>query len=222
MAHFDSFSAHPSPADRAPRPIYERLGKRALDIALSLILLPSLLPLIVLLWALARRDGGPGFYAHKRIGRHGRVFWCWKIRTMVPDAEARLAAHLSGHPDAAREWARTQKLTDDPRITRLGGVLRRTSLDELPQIWNVLRGDMSFVGPRPVTLSELDRYGAQRTVYLRLRPGVTGLWQVNGRGNGCYAERLSLDRAYSDGVSLSVDLRLILRTVLVLFWPTGR
>ena len=215
MAHFDSFSAHSSPANRAPRAIYERLGKRVLDVALSLILLPGLLPVIILLWVFARRDGGPGFYAHKRIGRHGRVFRCWKIRTMVPDAEGHLAAHLTCYPDAAREWARTQKLTDDPRITRLGRVLRRTSLDELPQIWNVLRGDMSLVGPRPVTLPELDRYGAQRAAYLRLRPGVTGLWQVMGRGNGCYHERLKLDRAYAGRLSLLTDLRLILRTALL-------
>ena len=141
---------------------------------------------------------------------------------MVPDAEARLAAHLATHSDAAREWARTQKLTDDPRITRLGGVLRRTSLDELPQIWNVLWGDMSLVGPRPVTLGELDRYGAQRAAYLRMRPGVTGLWQVKGRGNGCYAERLTLDQTYAETLSLPLDLRLILRTALVLFRPTGR
>lgn len=222
MAHFDSFSAHHSPADLARRPIYERLGKRLLDIALSLILLPILLPLILLLWVLARRDGGPGFYAHTRIGRHGRRFKCWKIRTMILDADVRLAAHLATDPHAAREWERAQKLTNDPRITRLGRVLRRTSLDELPQIWNVLLGEMSLVGPRPVTLAELDRYGAQRASYLRMRPGITGLWQVKGRGNGCYTERLALDQAYAQTQSLPLDLRLILRTALVLFWPTGR
>lgn len=222
MAHFDSFPAQPVSSGRAPRRLYERLGKRGLDLTLAMMLVPVLVPFIAVLWLLVRLDGGSGFYAHRRVGQEGRSFRCWKIRTMVPNADARLATHLANTPAAAREWALTQKLTDDPRVTRLGHLLRRTSLDELPQIWNVLRGDMSLVGPRPVTEAELDRYGSDRQVYLKLRPGVTGLWQVTGRSNGCYDERLNLDREYAAGLGLGLDMGLILRTSLVLLRPTGR
>ncbi|MEM8654411.1 MAG: sugar transferase [Pseudomonadota bacterium] len=223
MAHLDLQSS-PHLIHKGPlaRRYYARYGKRALDLILALTLLPILAPLIALLWGVVRLDGGLGLFSHTRIGQHGRRFACWKLRTMVPDAEARLRHYLDTDPHAAAEWAATQKLTQDPRVTRLGRLLRRTSLDELPQIWNVLRGDMSLVGPRPVTAPELDRYGPQAPLYLSLKPGVTGLWQVMGRANGCYAERLQLDQTYALRLGLWQDLSLISRTALVLVRPTGR
>ena len=141
---------------------------------------------------------------------------------MIPDAETRLSAVLAANPIAATEWNRTQKLQNDPRVTRLGRFLRRSSLDELPQIWNVLRGEMSLVGPRPVTPPELARYGLRAATYLSLKPGVTGLWQVAGRSNGCYAERLQMDQTYALSIGMWCDLGLIGRTAFVLIKPTGR
>ncbi len=195
--------------------------KRSLDIALVLLVLPIALPLTMLLWLLATIQGGNGFYGHPRVGRDGDVFRCWKIRSMVHDADARLARHLEADPFAAAEWAREHKLRNDPRVTRFGRFLRRTSLDELPQIWNVLRGDMSLVGPRPVTIVELKRYGTMGRYYLECRPGLTGLWQVFGRGSVCYEERIELDRRYVETMSLGRDLGLIVRTVPVILRRTG-
>jgi len=140
---------------------------------------------------------------------------------MVPDAERKLVAYLSAHPDAADEWERTQKLTNDPRITPVGRFLRKTSLDELPQIWNVIMGDMSFVGPRPVTEGELDKYGMYANTYLSMKPGITGEWQVKGRSDGCYVKRREMDVAYSKEISMLKDIKLMLRTVLVVVRPTG-
>ncbi len=202
--------------------VYRRAGKRLFDISLALILLPVILPVIAGLWCVTVRDGGRGFFAHKRIGRHGKVFRCWKLRTMVVDAEARLREHLAANPAAAEEWKRDHKLTDDPRITRLGRFLRRTSLDELPQIWNVLRGEMSFVGPRPIVRVELHKYGPHRPVYLSMTPGITGLWQVSGRNDVTYSERVQLDLDYSSKLSLVTDVRLIMMTGLSVVGATGR
>ena len=209
------------------RPFYFRFGKRALDIVISMSLLPVIgvvLAAIYLALGLGQTGTGQGtfFFAHTRVGRNGQIFRCWKIRTMVQDAQSRLETHLAENPEAAAEWARTQKLRNDPRITQLGAFLRRTSLDELPQIWNVLRGDMSLVGPRPVTADELDRYGTLRQTYLALKPGVTGFWQIHGRGNGCYDERLEMDHHYASHISFWRDLILIGATVSVVIWPTGR
>ncbi len=202
--------------------MYSRHAKRAFDVALALALLPLIGPVVLLLCTLTRRDGSPGFFGHQRVGQNGRTFRCWKIRTMVHDAEKRLEEYLSNDPEAATEWALYHKLTDDPRVTAMGKFLRRTSLDELPQIWNVLRGDMSFVGPRPVTVPELERYGPHKSVYLSLRPGITGLWQVAGRTNGCYDERLNMDRTYARKQGFLFDMHLILRTARVVVQPTGR
>jgi lipopolysaccharide/colanic/teichoic acid biosynthesis glycosyltransferase len=141
---------------------------------------------------------------------------------MVPDAAERLTAHLAANPEAAAEWEANHKLVDDPRITPLGEFLRRTSLDELPQLWNVLTGEMSFVGPRPVTEEELEKYGAARGAYCRMRPGITGLWQVSGRNEVTYGERVQLDLDYLASISLLRDLKIILRTGLVVVFPTGR
>ena len=222
MAHLDLLSdRQKSNQFRLGRRIYQRIGKRTLDLGLALVLLPFLLPVIAAMILAIRLQGGPAFYAHMRVGQHGKRFTCWKIRTMVGDAEDRLANHLQTNADAAEEWQRTQKLQSDPRVTSLGRHLRRTSLDELPQIWNVLRGEMSLVGPRPVTVPELERYGPHKHIYLSLKPGVTGLWQVFGRSNGCYEQRLRMDRAYSKKVGLWQDLSLIGRTALVVTRGTG-
>lgn len=200
---------------------YPRHLKRALDLALVLLAAPVALPLIFLAWALVRLDGGPGFFGHVRIGRDGRAFTCWKIRTMHRDAPARLAALLQADPAMALTWNSHGKLPRDPRITPLGRILRRLSIDELPQIWNVLRGDMSIVGPRPVTLPELARYGARQRFYLSCRPGITGLWQVSGRNRLTYDDRVALDQAYAERITLVADLAVILRTVPAVLGLTG-
>jgi len=197
-------------------------AKRLVDIALALFLAPILLPSIATLWCLARLDGGPGFYGHVRVGRGGRIFKCWKVRSMVPDAEVRLVDHLATDLEAAAEWARDQKLTSDPRITRFGHFIRMMSLDELPQIWNVLVGEMSLVGPRPVTAAELRRYGQNADAYLDLRPGITGLWQVSGRNKTTYEERVALDIHYSRSASLVLDAQILARTALAVVKGTGR
>ena len=201
--------------------IYQAWGKRALDLTLAALLLPLIAPVILVIWGVVRLEGAPGIFAHKRIGRHGREFYCFKIRTMVPDAEIKLAQYLKTNTSAAAEWAETQKLKDDPRTTRLGRFLRKTSLDELPQIWNVMRGDMSFVGPRPITASELDRYGTSRYSYLAMRPGITGIWQVNGRQAGDYSQRVKMDQQYACRQNMLLDLYLIIMTGLVVLKPTG-
>lgn len=197
-------------------------AKRVFDILFALLLLPVIAPVIAVIWVLVRREGGPGFFGHVRIGSNGRAFKCWKIRTMLPDAQARLQAHLAQNPEAAAEWARDHKLTDDPRITRLGRLLRRTSLDELPQIWNVLRGDMSFVGPRPIVRAELHKYAVHRGGYLRMRPGITGLWQVSGRNDISYDERVAMDMAYAKSQTLLLDLKIIALTAGAVLHLTGK
>ncbi|MGM0585370.1 MAG: sugar transferase [Pseudomonadota bacterium] len=185
--------------------------------------MPMVAPVIAgLAAAVTLREGGRPLFGHTRIGRGGRPFRCWKIRSMVPDAEARLARHLAENPGAAEEWRATRKLADDPRVTRFGEFLRRTSLDELPQIWNVLRGEMSFVGPRPVPADELKLYGAARAAYQAMRPGITGLWQVSGRNEVAYAERVQLDVNYLRRMSFWFDLKVILLTGGAVLRFTGR
>lgn len=202
--------------------LYSQHLKRLFDFCLALVMAPVLLPIIAVLYLMVRLQGGAGFFAHERVGQNGRKFKCYKIQTMVSDAEQRLKKYLAENPAARAEWDRTQKLADDPRVTKLGRFLRRTSLDELPQLWNVLRGEMSFVGPRPVTVPELDRYGIHKRAYLSLKPGITGVWQVEGRTNGCYDERLRMDKTYLEKISFMYDLGLILRTARVVVSPTGR
>lgn len=216
------FSTDLSITARDRQPLYAGIGKRALDIGLALLILPVIAPVIGLLWLMVRADGGPGLYPHRRIGRKGQSFRCWKLRTMVPEADRVLAETLQGDPLAALEWARAFKLQRDPRITPLGGHLRRLSLDELPQIWNVLRGEMSFVGPRPITAGELAFYDGEPQTYLSQTPGITGLWQVEGRSDGCYRKRVALDRRYRAEQSLRLDVLLICRTAGLVLAPTGR
>ena len=202
-------------------PLYPSIFKRLFDIFLSVLLLPILLPIIAILYVVVGSDGGPGFFGHRRVGRNGRMFKCWKVRTMVVDAQERLDALLASDAQARAEWDRDRKLRNDPRVTRVGNFLRKSSLDELPQIFNVLKGEMSLVGPRPITEAELERYGAQQAVYLAMRPGVTGLWQVSGRNEVTYNERVSMDSTYYNSVSLGTDLRILAKTADAVLSKTG-
>ncbi|MFV1599100.1 MULTISPECIES: sugar transferase [unclassified Phaeobacter] len=224
ITNFDHLRA-PSGGGQAAEPrfdIYARIGKRLLDMSLALALLPALAPVIALLWLISRRDGGPGFFGHTRIGKDGIPFTCWKIRTMIHGAEDILSEHLKSDAQAASEWARDRKLSRDPRVTGFGLFLRRSSLDELPQIWNVLRGDMSFVGPRPIVRCELHRYGPAASAYLSQRPGITGLWQVSGRNDVSYADRVSFDVDYLKRRTFGFDIKLILLTGRSVIARTGR
>ena len=207
---------------RAETGLYANGGKRLTDLIIACLLLPVLSPVIAFLWIMVRCDGGAGFFGHQRIGKDGKAFNCWKLRTMVPEAEKTLELLMANDTQCAKEWAETHKLRNDPRVTRLGHWLRRTSLDELPQLWNVLRGEMSFVGPRPITKPELSFYGALSASYLSARPGITGLWQIEGRGNGCYTQRVKLDVHYGTTKSVWKDLQLILLTCTVVLRATGR
>jgi lipopolysaccharide/colanic/teichoic acid biosynthesis glycosyltransferase len=188
----------------------------------ALLLLLLLAPLMALVaWLIWRRDGAPVFFGHFRVGRDGDLFRCLKFRSMFRDAERMLQQLLEADPQARAEWEKDQKLSRDPRITPIGHFLRRTSLDELPQLFNVLRGEMSLVGPRPITTGELTRYGAARWHYLSVQPGMTGLWQVSGRNNTTYDERVALDRRYVEARSLRLNLSILLRTVGVVLARDG-
>ncbi len=190
------------------------LIKRALDIVIASVALIVLSPLMIIAALAVRLSmGGPVLYAHTRVGFGGRAFTCYKFRTMVTDSEQALENLLARRPDLAEQWRTGQKLEQDPRITPLGHVLRKTSIDELPQIWNVLRGEMSCVGPRPVVVGELARYASSARYYLAVRPGLTGLWQVSGRSSLSYNKRVALDRLYVRRWSLLADFKILLATI---------
>jgi lipopolysaccharide/colanic/teichoic acid biosynthesis glycosyltransferase len=172
----------------------------------------------LLIW---RRDGAPILFAHYRVGKNGKLFRCLKFRSMLRNSEQLLANLLQDDPEARAEWEREQKLTDDPRITGVGHFLRKTSLDELPQLLNVVRGEMSLVGPRPITVEELTRYGKVRWHYVSVRPGMTGLWQVSGRNNTTYDERVALDQRYVEQRSLLGDIGILFKTVRVVVRREG-
>lgn len=193
-----------------------RLGdvsKRLMDVTLAGTILLLLVPLLLIITVTIRASGSSIIYAHRRVGRNGRAFSCYKFQTMLPDADSVLAAYLAANPVAALEWRDARKLKVDPRVTRVGRFLRETSLDELPQLFNVLKGDMSCVGPRPIVFAELQRYGSVARDYFAVRPGLTGLWQVSGRSSLSYDERVSLDRHYVRNRSLLFDLSIMLKTV---------
>ncbi|MDG4594404.1 MAG: undecaprenyl-phosphate galactose phosphotransferase WbaP [Candidatus Contendobacter sp.] len=198
-----------------------RILKRAFDLVMSGFLLLAGAPVLICLASCIRRDGGSVFFGHWRIGRHGRPFRCLKFRTMVPNAEAVLEQVLATDPAARAEWDRDFKLKHDPRITPLGRLLRCYSLDELPQLWNVFKGEMSLVGPRPIVASELERYGEDSELYLETRPGITGLWQISGRNDTGYAERVHLDAWYAKNWSLWMDIVILLKTIRVVLRHDG-
>ena len=196
------------------RPVGGR-SKRALDLAVAstaLLFAAPLMLLVILLMKLT--SGGSVFFSHRRVGFNGETFDCYKFRTMVENADEVLAAHLRENPEARKEWSECRKLTHDPRISILGRVLRLSSLDELPQLLNVLKGEMSCVGPRPVVVDELERYGDLAGDYLAARPGLTGPWQVSGRSRSSYAERVRLDSVYVRSWSLGTDLVILAKTVV--------
>ena len=190
-------------------------AKRLFDVVFAAVGLLLLAPTILLIaLAIKLSDGGPVLYRHRRIGFNGGSFDCLKFRTMVEESDRVLQAYLNEHPDMRAEWVLSQKLKCDPRVTSLGIILRKLSIDELPQLLNVLRGDMSIVGPRPIVENEALRYGADAIChYYSVRPGVTGLWQVSGRNDLTYEARVALDRDYVQNWSLSSDVILILRTI---------
>lgn len=208
------------PEPQVDTSVYRKTGKRAFDFVFTLLILPVILPLIALFALLIfLRDGASPFYAQDRVGRKGRVFRMWKMRTMVPDAEAKLDAHLAASDEARTEWEVKQKLQDDPRVTAIGRLLRRTSMDELPQFFNVLTGDMSIVGPRPMMAGQEDLYPGRS--YYALLPGVTGPWQVSDRNASSFADRAKFDEAYMRDLSIATDCRLVLDTIRVIFRGTG-
>jgi len=197
---------HPSPVGGAL--------KRALDIAIALLVLVLLGPFMALIAVAIRLCmGGPVIFRQERIGLNGCTFVCFKFRSMVRNADEILRKHLAENASAAREWQEKQKLLSDPRVGVFGNILRKSSLDELPQLFNVLRGDMSCVGPRPIIPSELGRYGAHARACFTARPGITGIWQTNGRNHLSYAERVALDRFYVNHWSFWLDMRLLLKTI---------
>jgi lipopolysaccharide/colanic/teichoic acid biosynthesis glycosyltransferase len=207
--------------DAPPEPYLDR-WKRVIDLALGIPLFLLALPVIVLAaLAVIVTSGRPAFYRTTRVGAGQREFTMWKIRSMVKDADEVLAAWRETHPELAAEYEANFKLTCDPRVTAVGRFIRRTSIDELPQFWNVIRGDMSLVGPRPYYARELTLHPVTAEVITRVRPGVTGPWQVAGRNALGPAERMFLDRTYVSTCSLGVDLRLLVTTVATLARPNG-
>ena len=196
-------------------------AKRVFDIVAAFTLLLLLSPLLCVIGLLVMRDGGPCVYRHARIGMNGKMFPCLKFRSMVPDADAALQRHLATDPEARAEWERDFKLRHDIRITRLGRFIRRTSLDELPQLWNVLRGDMSLVGPRPLRPFEVDALGDWQLRRQEVRPGITGLWQVLGRSDINWTERMQLDYTYARHWSIAADMGILFRTVGAVFHRKG-
>ncbi len=211
-------------AAAASGPSRRRLGlvKRLFDVVFALGALIFVAPLVCLIMlAILFLDGCPIFYRQVRVGRHGRSFSCLKFRTMVRDADVRLAELLSTCPKSQKEWLDAQKLSNDPRVNRLGRFLRKSSLDELPQLINILRGDMSIVGPRPIVHEEAVRYGRSLRLYLTTRPGLAGLWQVSGRNSLSYQERVQLDVRYIRTMSARLDARIILKTVAIVVTGKG-
>jgi lipopolysaccharide/colanic/teichoic acid biosynthesis glycosyltransferase len=196
--------------------------KRIIDIILSATALVVGSPLLLGVWVAIRVSSpGPAVFSHRRIGAGGVYFNCFKFRTMVQNADELLEDVLTVHPDLREEYALTHKLKDDPRVTRIGNMLRKTSLDEFPQFWNVLKGDMSIVGPRPIVTAEVERYGHWLPLILELRPGITGLWQVSGRNDTTYAERIALDRRYVLTRNIATDFSIMLKTPSVMIKRNG-
>jgi Undecaprenyl-phosphate galactose phosphotransferase WbaP len=190
--------------------------KRFFDVVFAATLAVLTLPLGALIaLAIVLDSRGPVFFRHTRLGRDRRQFRLWKFRTMIPDGDDMFQDYLARNPGLAREWQLTHKLRSDPRVTRAGRFLRKTSLDELPQLWNVLRGDMSMVGPRPIVPAEIAKYGPAIVLYSRVSPGLTGLWQTSGRNDTHYQRRVELDGRYIRNWTPWLDVRILVRTVRV-------
>lgn len=194
---------------------------RVLDVAIAVSALLFLMPLIFLVAFMLAMQGGPIMFSHRRLGQGGRYFYCLKFRSMVVDAEERLQRLLQNDPEARREWLADHKLRNDPRITRFGQFLRRSSLDELPQLINVLRGEMSIVGPRPIVEAEVARYGHHIASYFAVKPGITGIWQVSGRNDVNYRTRIAMDCLYAKSIAPALYLRLVILTVPAVLMRRG-
>lgn len=206
----------------AAKPFRQPLWKSAFDKVFAAGALIFFAPILLsIAAAIYLKEGRQVLYRSRRVGEGGQPFDCLKFRTMVLDAEARLAAHLRDNPDAREEWRTYRKLDNDPRVTCFGLFLRKSSLDELPQFWNVLRGEMSIVGPRPIMSDEALNYGTDFKYYLAARPGITGLWQVSGRSGTSYDRRVQLDKTYATHRNLGLDLKIILKTVKVVLTRDG-
>ncbi|RYY81567.1 MAG: sugar transferase [Chitinophagaceae bacterium] len=196
--------------------------KRAMDLVIAFAVLAFVAPIFLIVYALIKIfDPGPALFSHLRVGRDGRMFTVYKFRTMRVDAQERLEEVLTSDPKAAAEWAEFQKLKNDPRVTVIGRILRRTSIDELPQLLNIVRGEMSVIGPRPVTSGEIHRYGAEYPYYTAVRPGVLGLWQVKGRNKLTYPERVAYDVQYVKTWSIWQDIKIMLLAVPVVLLGLG-
>lgn len=201
-----------------------RFAKRTMDIIGSLFGIVALVPVTGILYIariIIKEDRGPMFYTQERYGKNGQKFKLYKFRSMCIDADEKLREYLLKNEDIRKEFEETQKLKDDPRITKLGDLLRKTSLDELPQMINILKGDMSFIGPRPVIDGEIERYSINRDKFLSVRPGLTGYWQVNGRSNTTYDERMDMELYYIDNKSLLLDIKIFLKTFITVFKREG-
>ncbi len=200
----------------------EQLVKRVFDIVVASCILLFTAPLILVVAALIRlQDGKPAIFRQNRLGKNGAPFACYKLRSMVPDANERLQHLLATDPEARREWEATQKLTHDPRITPLGQFIRKSSIDELPQLVNVIRGEMSLVGPRPIVECEVAKYGEHFKHYCAVRPGLTGLWQVQGRSDTSYESRVAMDVEYARTRNFLKDVKILLLTVPAVFNSRG-
>lgn len=210
------------PNARTTYPVHSSVVKRAMDLAFVVPMFIFVSPLLITIYVLLKIfDPGPALFTQLRVGRDGRQFTVYKFRTMRVDAEARLADLLANNPRKAAEWARFQKLRCDPRVTLLGRFLRKSSLDELPQLLNILRGEMSVIGPRPVTAAEMARYGADVPFYTAVRPGVLGLWQVKGRNRLTYPERVAFDVQYVKTWSIWQDLKITAMAIPVVLLGLG-
>ena len=196
--------------------------KRTLDIVISLSMMPLVLLILAVFGLLVKlEDGGKLFYASRRIGYDGRSFTVWKLRSMVANGEGVIASYLEKHPEQRRQWEETQKLKRDPRLTRIGAFIRKTSIDELPQLWNVLTGEMSLVGPRPILAHQIPLYGASFLLYKQVAPGITGLWQISGRNHLSFAERVKLDKYVIENWSIWLDIYILARTLEAVFRTEG-
>jgi exopolysaccharide production protein ExoY len=189
------------------------LVKRVIDACVACVTLVCLMPIMLMVAVIVKLDGGPIFYGHERVGLKGRAFTCWKFRSMKLNSDQVLQHYLTTHADAAAQWHMNRKLTHDPRVTQIGKWMRKLSVDELPQLWNVITGDMAIVGPRPVTRDELvNYYHFYADCYASVRPGITGLWQVSGRSNTSYDRRVQLDMQYVHNVNWRMDTDIMFRT----------
>ena len=218
--------ADPRPTTAAPRPSFQSGSngplQRASDLALSTILLFAAIPfMLAVAAAIYIEDGGPIFFVQPRLGRDGRLFGCFKFRSMAPRAEDLLEHILVDNGAARKEWVATQKLQHDPRVTRVGAFIRKYSLDELPQLVNILMGDMSLIGLRPIIESEIERYGRRIAYYYARRPGLTGLWQVSGRSDTGYRARVAMDVIYARRQRVALDLRILAATIPAVFRGRG-